>query len=73
MDSLLNLLCQIQMLELDNPSIVLPQYQLSAPIRLPPTSPIVDDLKWRNADLFFFFSLHENDSIFYSMDIRKQC
>jgi hypothetical protein len=37
MESLLNLLCQLQMLELDSPSIVLPKYQLSPPIRLPPS------------------------------------
>jgi len=36
MESLLTLLCQIQMLELDNPSIVLPQYQISVPNRFPP-------------------------------------
>ncbi len=36
MESLLNLLCQLQMLELDNPSINLPQYQLPIPLRLPP-------------------------------------
>jgi hypothetical protein len=40
MDSLLNLLCQLQILELDGPSIVLPQYQLAVPIRLPPTRSI---------------------------------
>ena len=40
MESLLNLLCQLQMLELDSPTIILPQHQLSAPIRLPPIRPI---------------------------------
>jgi hypothetical protein len=37
MESLLNLLCQLQILELDNPAINLPQQQLSSPLRLPPT------------------------------------
>ena len=37
MESLLNLLCQLQMLELDNSSINLPQHQLPVPSRLPPT------------------------------------
>jgi len=37
MESLLNLLCQLHLLELDSPSINLPQHQLSIPIRLPPT------------------------------------
>ena len=37
MESLLNLLCQLQILELDHPSIILPQNQLSTPLRLPPT------------------------------------
>lgn len=37
MESLLNLLCQVQMLELDNPAITLPQHQLPIPLRLPPT------------------------------------
>lgn len=36
MESLLNLLCQLQILELDSPLIHLPQHQLSTPIRLPP-------------------------------------
>ena len=36
MECLLNLLCQLQMLELDNPSIVLPQHSLPVPIHLPP-------------------------------------
>ena len=40
MESLLNLHCQLQILELDNPSINLPQSQLSVPIRLPPARPI---------------------------------
>jgi hypothetical protein len=37
MESLLNLLCQLQILELDNPAIHLPEYQLPTPLRLPPT------------------------------------
>lgn len=37
MESLLNLLCQVQMLELDNPAIILPQHQLPIPLRLPST------------------------------------
>jgi len=37
MESLLNLLCQIQILELDSPLINLPQHPLPIPIRLPPT------------------------------------
>jgi hypothetical protein len=37
MESLLNLHCQLQILELDGPSINLPEHQLPIPIRLPPT------------------------------------
>ncbi|CAF5053012.1 unnamed protein product, partial [Rotaria sp. Silwood1] len=33
MELLLNLLCQLQILELDSPSIILPQYQLPFPVR----------------------------------------
>jgi hypothetical protein len=40
MESLLNLLCQLQILELDSPVINLPQHQLSVPSRLPPARPI---------------------------------
>jgi hypothetical protein len=40
MESLLNLLCQLQILELDSPSIILPQHQLSVPNRLPPIRPV---------------------------------
>ncbi|CAF1533950.1 unnamed protein product [Adineta steineri] len=40
MESLLNLLCQLQILELDSPLITLPQYQLSVPSRLPPIRPL---------------------------------
>lgn len=40
MELLLNLLCQLQMLELDSPSIVLPQQPLSIPLRLPPSRPL---------------------------------
>ena len=40
MESLLNLLCQLQILELDSPSIILPQHPLSIPVRLPPVRPI---------------------------------
>ncbi|UJR25468.1 hypothetical protein I4U23_006815 [Adineta vaga] len=39
MESLLNLLCQLQILELDSPFITLPQHQLSVPTRLPPCRP----------------------------------
>ncbi|CAF0761526.1 unnamed protein product [Adineta ricciae] len=40
MESLLNLLCQLQILELDSPMITLPQHQLSVPTRLPPRRPL---------------------------------
>ncbi|CAF2316749.1 unnamed protein product [Rotaria sp. Silwood2] len=40
MELLLDLLCQLQILELDSPSITLPQHQLPVPIRLPPIRPI---------------------------------
>ncbi|CAF3353258.1 unnamed protein product [Rotaria sp. Silwood1] len=40
MELLLNLLCQLQILELDSPSITLPQHQLPVPIRLPPIRPL---------------------------------
>ncbi|CAF2070271.1 unnamed protein product [Rotaria magnacalcarata] len=40
MELLLNLLCQLQILELDNPSIILSQHSLPVPIRLPPTRPV---------------------------------
>ncbi|CAF0860780.1 unnamed protein product [Rotaria sordida] len=40
MELLLNLLCQLQILELDSPSIILPQHQLPVPIRLPPIRPV---------------------------------
>jgi len=40
MESLLHLQCQLQMLELDNPLINLPDHMLLVPTRLPPSRPI---------------------------------
>lgn len=40
MESLLNLLCQLQILELDSPGVHLPVHQLPVPTRLPPIRPI---------------------------------
>ncbi|CAF3413792.1 unnamed protein product [Rotaria sp. Silwood1] len=54
MELLLNLLCQLQILELDSPSIILPQYQLPVPIRLPPIRPV------SSTSYVFFYTLNRS-------------